>query len=38
MIYLVKMFIICSEFTAESMQGNDTSNTFKLDVGLSIGN
>jgi len=25
MIYLVKMFIICSEFSAESMQGYDTS-------------
>jgi hypothetical protein len=24
MIYLVKMFIICSEFSAESMQGYDT--------------
>jgi hypothetical protein len=23
--YLVKMFIICSEFSAESMQGYDTS-------------
>jgi hypothetical protein len=25
MINLVKMFIICSEFSAESMQGYDTS-------------
>ena len=25
MIYLVNMFIICSEFSAESMQGYDTS-------------
>ena len=25
MIYLVKMFIICPEFSAESMQGYDTS-------------
>jgi len=25
MIYLVKMSIICSEFSAESMQGYDTS-------------
>jgi hypothetical protein len=25
MIYLVKMFIICSEFSAESIQGYDTS-------------
>jgi hypothetical protein len=25
MIYLAKMFIICSEFSAESMQGYDTS-------------
>ena len=25
MIYLVKMFITCSEFLAESMQGYDTS-------------
>ena len=25
MIYLVKMLIICSEFSAESMQGYDTS-------------
>ena len=25
MIYLVKMFIICSEFSAESMQGYDIS-------------
>jgi hypothetical protein len=25
MIYLVKMYIICSEFSAESMQGYDTS-------------
>ena len=25
MIYLVKMFITCSEFSAESMQGYDTS-------------
>ena len=25
MIYLVKMFIVCSEFSAESMQGYATS-------------
>jgi hypothetical protein len=25
LIYLVKMFILCSEFSAESMQGYDTS-------------
>jgi hypothetical protein len=24
MIYLVKMFIVCSKFSAESMQGYDT--------------
>jgi hypothetical protein len=33
-----EMFIICSEFSAESMQGYDTSNIFKLDTDLSIGN
>jgi hypothetical protein len=33
------MFIICSEFSAESMQGYDTSLIYlKLDAGLSIGN
>ena len=32
MIYLVKMFIICSEFSAESMQGYDWIQVYQLAI------
>jgi len=36
MIYLVKMFIIFSECSAESMQGYDTSLIYLKNVGKKV--